>query len=214
MTSHLDAVRASYDTVAAAYADQLADELAGKPVDRAMLGVLAALAGDGPVGDLGCGPGRVSAYLHGLGVPDVVGVDLSPAMIAEARRRYPGPRFEVGSIDRLDGIADGGLAGAVAWYSIIHTPREGVPGLLAECRRVVRPGGPLLLAFQSIHPGMPDRVRVERAYGHEGLTLDAYRWDPGTVMALLVAAGFVAHTTAVREPQGRERTPQAYLIAV
>ncbi|MDP9793567.1 SAM-dependent methyltransferase [Catenuloplanes nepalensis] len=214
MTTHHAAVRASYDTVAAGYADALADDLAARPVDRAMLAVFAELAGHGPVGDLGCGPGRVAAHLRELGRTDVLGVDLSPAMIAEARRRHPGPRFEVGSIDRLSFVADGELAGAIAWYSIIHTPRELVPALFAEFRRVVRPTGPLLLAFQATTPSTPATVRVERAYGHGGLSLDAYRWDPAVVTDLLADAGFRPHTTAVRQPEAPEKVPQAYLLVV
>jgi SAM-dependent methyltransferase len=208
-------IRTTYDIVAADYADMFADHLAGNATDRAMLGLFAESVGPGTVGDLGCGPGRIATYLHGpLGLPDVLGIDLSPAMITEARRRYPGPRFEVGAIDRLDAIADGGLAGAIAWYSIIHTPRELVPALLAEFRRVVRAGGPLLVAFQSADPGRPDHRHIESAYGHDGLALDAYRWDAGVVSGLLAAAGFTVHVTTVREPEGLEPQRQAYLIAV
>ncbi len=60
-----------------------------------------AAAGLGPVGDLGCGTGRVTAHLRGLGA-DVFGVDLSPGMIAVAREAYPGLRFDVGSMAALD----------------------------------------------------------------------------------------------------------------
>ncbi len=208
-------IRTNYDTVAAGYADLLADHLAGNAADRAVLGLFAELAGTGgTVADLGCGPGRIATYLYGLGLTDLLAVDLSPAMIAEARRRYPGPRYEVGSIDRLDGIADGGLAAAMAWYSIIHTPRELVPALLTEFRRVVRPGGPLLLAFQSADPGLPDHRHIESAYGHDGLALDAYRWDAGVVTGLLADAGFTVRITTVREPEGLEPQRQVYLIAV
>ena len=81
---------------------------------------------DGPVADVGCGTGRLTAYLDGLGI-DVVGIDLSPGMIAVARRAYPALRFEVGSMTALD-LPDGGVAGVLAWYSIIHTPPDGPAG--------------------------------------------------------------------------------------
>ncbi|WP_052745466.1 class I SAM-dependent methyltransferase [Allosalinactinospora lopnorensis] len=80
--------------------------------------------------DLGCGPGRVTAYLDSLGVA-VFGLDLSPAMVALARRAYPGPRFDEGSMGALK-MADGALGGAVAWYSIIHTPPERLPAVFGE----------------------------------------------------------------------------------
>ena len=73
-------VRTSYDTVAASYAELLRDHLAGDPYDRAVLALFAELvrgAGGGPVADVGCGPGRLTAHLRELGV-DVVGIDLSP----------------------------------------------------------------------------------------------------------------------------------------
>lgn len=86
-------IRTSYDTVAASYAGQVREALAAEPYLRAALALLAdmvqAAGGGGPVADVGCGPGHVTAHLHGLGV-DAFGVDLSPAMIDVARRDHPG----------------------------------------------------------------------------------------------------------------------------
>jgi len=50
----------------------------------------------GLVVDLGCGPGILAAELARAG-HEVLGIDLSPAMIALARRRAPRARFRVGS---------------------------------------------------------------------------------------------------------------------
>src|SRR5437773_6198242 len=76
-------VRASYDRVAAEYAERIAGELAGKPFDRALLDRFADQVRPlGPVCDVGCGPGHVTAYLHERGL-DVFGVDLSPEMVAQ-----------------------------------------------------------------------------------------------------------------------------------
>ena len=38
--------------------------------------------------EVGCGPGHVTAYLAEAGA-DATGLDLSPGMVAEARRRFP-----------------------------------------------------------------------------------------------------------------------------
>src|SRR5579871_1948445 len=97
-------VRQSYDAVAEEYLERFRNELAGKPLDRALLACFAEEAGDGaPVADLGCGPGHVAAWLAGRGVASV-GIDLSPAMIAAGRRDYPGGvpsgRFPRASGDR------------------------------------------------------------------------------------------------------------------
>ncbi len=206
----LTSTRAAYDAVAESYAEQLADLLDTMPLDRALLGLFAELvkAGDpGPVGDLGCGPGRLTGHLAGLGL-DVFGVDLSPRMVAVARERHPHLRFEVGTLTALD-LPDRGLAAAVAWYSLIHTPPGALPDVVSELARVVRPGGELVLAFQA---GDDDHVHHEQGYGHE-IDLDGYRLSTESMVRVLAAAGFTVHTRVLREPEGREKTDQAFLLA-
>ena len=131
--SWLHVTRRSYDAVAVEYADLLRDELGARPWDRAMLAAFAEAVrtgGGGPVADLGCGPGRITAHLAALGL-DVHGIDLSPSMVGVARRSYPELRFAEGSMSDLD-LADGALGGIVAWYSVIHTPTERLPEMFAE----------------------------------------------------------------------------------
>lgn len=157
------------------------------------------------VADLGCGPGRVTAHLDGLGVR-AFGVDLSPAMVAVARRSYPGLRFEVGSMAALD-IADGVLGGVLAWYSTVHTPLSELPSVFAEFARVLAPGGHALIAF---HAG-DDRTRLEHAYGHP-VDLDVYGTPPDRMAALLADAGLTEAARLTREPDAQERSPQAFLL--
>ncbi|GAA1315042.1 class I SAM-dependent methyltransferase [Saccharothrix xinjiangensis] len=199
--------RTAYDTVAADYADLLRDSLTDPTTgtaDRAVLRMFADLVG-GPVADVGCGPGRITGHLRSLGV-DAFGVDLSPGMVAVARREHPGLRFEVGSMLDLD-LPDASLGGALAWYSVIHVPWDLHPVVFAEFHRVLAPGGLLLLAFQ-----IGDAVRrLEHGYGHD-IELDAYRLQPGRVLDQLAEAGFAPHTRLDREPVGSEKTRQGYLI--
>jgi SAM-dependent methyltransferase len=68
--------KAAYDAVAGLYAELFSDVLETLPVERAVLAAFAELV-EGPVADLGCGPGHVTAHLRSLGL-DVFGVDLSP----------------------------------------------------------------------------------------------------------------------------------------
>src|SRR3954470_11224930 len=132
----LDDTRKSYDTVAESYADRLRGALAREPFQRGVLALFAELvraAGTGPVADVGCGPGRITGYLHGAGL-DVFGIDLSPAMIDLARQDHPGLRFEVGSMTSLDLVGES-LTGLLAWFSLIHVPDEAIPTVLAEFHR-------------------------------------------------------------------------------
>ncbi|WBO64551.1 class I SAM-dependent methyltransferase [Streptomyces camelliae] len=205
----LTATRTFYDAIADDYAAHFQGEYTQRPLERALLGVYAELVGpNAAVADLGCGPGRVTARLASLGL-DVFGLDLSASMLAVARRENPGLRFEQGSMLELD-LADGTLAGVVSWYSSIHTPTDRLPALFAEFRRVLAPGGRLLLAFQC---GEEPR-RLERPFGHP-VTLDFLRRSPDTMAELLTAAGFTLLSRTVREPDERldEKVPQAFLFA-
>jgi SAM-dependent methyltransferase len=205
--AHVTRTRASYDAIAELYAEAHQDALAGNPWDRAMLATFAELVGGtGPVGDLGCGPGRITGHLASLGL-DVFGIDLSPGMVDAARRACPGLRFEVGSLEALP-LDDGTLAGALAWYSLIHTPPEVLPAVLAELARVLAPGGRLLTAFQV----GDERLSVSQGYGRE-VSLDAYRLRPDFVAELITGAGLEMEARLVREPQPSEKVPQAYLLA-
>ncbi|MFE5488855.1 class I SAM-dependent methyltransferase [Streptomyces virginiae] len=211
-SSYLHSVRASYDAVAVDCARLLGTELAGKPLDRAMLAAFAeCVRGEGggagrAVADLGCGPGRVTAHLDGLGVR-TFGVDLSPAMVAVARRTYPGLRFEVGSMSALD-VADGVLGGVLGWYSTLHTPPAELPSVFAEFARVLAPGGHALIAFEA----GDGRVRLEHAYGHP-VDLDVYRMTPDGIADLLAGAGLAEVARLLREPAGGESCPQGFLLA-
>jgi SAM-dependent methyltransferase len=202
----MDSTRDSYDTVAATYAAKFGAELDGKPLDRALLAAFAETV-SGPVADLGCGPGHLTAHLHGLGL-DAVGIDLSPEMIAVARRTYPGLPYEVGDLTRLDRAA-GIFGGIVAFYSIIHLPDERLPAAFAEFARVLAPGGQLLLAFQA---GADERLHQTDWHGH-GVDLDHYRRRPDTVADLLTAAGFEVRARLLREPEPAESTQRCYLLA-
>jgi ubiquinone/menaquinone biosynthesis C-methylase UbiE len=205
----LTSTRVSYDTVATDVAELWKDELAGQPLDRAILATFAELvltAGGGPVADIGCGTGRVTGHLHGLGV-DVFGIDLSPGMLAMARRDHPGLRFEVGSMTALN-VPDATLAGLMAYYSTIHIPDELLPQVFAEFSRVLAPGGHALLAFQV----GDEPLQMSEAFGHE-ITLEFHRRRPEHVAALLGDAGLPVHARAIREAGPTERTPHAYLLA-
>jgi SAM-dependent methyltransferase len=209
----LRATRESYDAVAADYAERFDDELAARPLDRAMLAgfaELVRLGGSRPVADIGCGTGRVTAWLAEQGV-SVSGIDLSPQMVAVARRSHPGLRFDVGSMLSLD-LPDGSLGGVLAWYSTIHVPDERLPEVLAGFYRVLAPGGLVLLGFQV----GDEPFRLTEALGHP-ISLDFQRRRPEQVAGLLSQAGLVVQAELLRQPDKDgdfpERTQQAFLLA-
>ncbi|GAA5022435.1 class I SAM-dependent methyltransferase [Kitasatospora paranensis] len=205
----LTSTRASYDAVAAGYAELFRAELESKPLERAALRAFAEFvlaAGGGPVADLGCGPGRVTAYLNTLGVA-AFGVDLSPRMVELARRAYPGLRFDEGSMTALD-LPDASLGGIAAVYSIIHIPDEALPALFAEFHRVLAPGGELLLIFQV----GDETVHRTSAFGGP-VSLDIRRRRPEAVADLLAGAGLPVHARFHRAPDAGEPSPRAFLLA-
>jgi SAM-dependent methyltransferase len=211
---HVAAARAVYDVSTKRYVSFVGTEITAAtegPVDRSLLRAFVefvAASRSARVADVGCGPGRVAAYLAAKGL-DAIGIDVSPAMLAEARRAHPDIEFAEGRLDDLP-IADGALAGAVCWYSIIYTPPERLDDAFAELRRVVEPGGHLLLAFQAGDGGPTHRTD---AHG-TGLALTLYRHWLGDLTLRLERARFVVRATAERAPElDHESTPQAFVIA-
>jgi SAM-dependent methyltransferase len=209
-SAFLDTTRASYDRIAEDYAKRYRAALTEVPFERAMLAAFAELvlgAGGGLVADIGSGPGHVTEYLNRLGLT-MFGVDLSPGMLAVARRAYPALRFDAGTMTALD-LPDGALAGVVAFYSIIHIPTDRLGQVFAEFHRVLAAGGHVLLAFQR---GDEPGHRCE-AFGHE-IALDFYLRQPELVAELLTQAGFAVRAQLVREPDPPdEKAPRVILLA-
>jgi SAM-dependent methyltransferase len=173
--------RNSYDTVAVSYADYTRDLLDGLPHLRAALRLFAEQV-DGPVADVGCGPGDITALLHTLGV-DAFGIDLSPGMIELARRNHPGLRFEVGSMTEPLGTS---VAGILSWWSLIHVPDDEVPVVFEHFHRALQPGGLVQLGF---HVG--DRTNVKtQGYGGHPMRVHVHLRPPERVAEWLRAAGF------------------------
>jgi SAM-dependent methyltransferase len=204
----LSDTRSSYDTDAAGYAEKVRGLLDQMPYLRASLTLFAELvrgAGGGPVADVGCGPGYVTGYLHDAGV-DAFGIDLSPEMIAIARRDYPGLRFEVGTMTDLD-LADGLLVGLIAFWSVIHVPDYAIPGVFEQFRRVLRPQGLLLVGF---HVGDETRHTSE-GYTGRPVNVVSHHRRPSKVMDWLRDAGFTMEAELVIGPD--EDVPGAVLFA-
>lgn len=182
--SDLEDVRSSYDRVADTYVAMGIGDLGPDPWLRAALVAFAEQVRDlGPVLDVGCGPGTVTAYLSGLGL-DVSGVDLSPRMVDHARRLHPGHRFAVASATDLR-LAPASLGGVLGWWSLFNLPRDTLPDVLGSFARALVPDGQVLIGT---HVGDGDIARTE-AYGDVPVSWTTHLWRPEQLMDLLVAAG-------------------------
>ena len=199
----------SYDTVADEYVRRIYDELRHKPLDRQLLERFAmSVRGHGPVCDLGCGPGHVTRHLHDLGV-EICGVDVSPGMILKARELNPDIEFHEGDMLAL-ADADETWAGITAFYSIIHIPRDQVVDALREMRRVLQPGGWLLLTF---HLG-DETIHLDEWWGMQ-VDVDFFFFGSSEMASLLSDAGLEVGEIIERDPYAEVEHPsrRAYIFA-
>jgi trans-aconitate methyltransferase len=113
-------VRYCYDKTASAYAGNYFGELEKKNLDRILLEAFAKKNKEyGKMIDLGCGPGDTTNFLSKNGVKDILGIDLSAAMVEEARKLSPDLEFQMADMLRLP-YNDKSFGSALAFYSIVH----------------------------------------------------------------------------------------------
>ena len=201
---------ASYDEVAAEYTRRIADELDHKPFDRDLLDRFAAMFGPGDtVCDIGCGPAHIARYLSQRGV-SVIGIDLSPEMVAQARGLNPHLDIRQGDMLALD-VTNGAWAGIVAFYSIIHIQRTDVVRALRELGRCLRPGGPLLMSF---HIG-DEVVHLDELWDHP-VNMDFIFFRTDEMLGYLTDAGFAVDDTVERDPYPdvEYQSRRAYILAI
>ncbi len=204
--------RSTFDAVAEEYAKLMAESVTDEPLDRAVLAAFIELVkstGGGPVADVGCGTGRLTAQLADADL-NTLGLDLSEGMVRVGHTARPDLSFGVAHAAALP-LRSGAVGAVLAWYSIINTRPDLIPTVLDEFWRVLRPGGPLVLAFQC---GQGERVDRETAYGHV-LPITYFRHRIEDVMDYALAAGFRIYATVQRNPAlPHETTPQGFILAL
>jgi SAM-dependent methyltransferase len=202
-------IKSGYDRAAAGYARKWFHELDHKPLDRLLLNHFHALTENlGKVCDMGCGPGEVAHYLKERGA-DVMGIDLSEAMIREAKGLNPDIDFRVDDMFGLK-LEDGSLAGIAAFYAIVNYGLGDIPLFAREFHRVLRKEGILFLAF---HIG-DEKVHVVDFFGHQ-VNLDFHYYDQDKIIDILERTGFDMVDVVIRYPYAdvEPQTKRAYVFA-
>ncbi|MGL5849571.1 MAG: class I SAM-dependent methyltransferase [Phycicoccus sp.] len=208
-----DEVRSAYDAIAADYATAYPTTEPESAVDLAVVDHLVELLRGGVPAprmlDAGCGTGRMTRYLADRGCV-TVGMDLSPGMLAMARRDHPDLPVHLADVLDLP-FGEAAFDGVLLWYSLIHLSDDELPRALAESARVIRPAGLVLVAFQA-GDGPWDVGAGLRRWGHD-VSLVRNQRTPERVAAALSEVGFAEEVRLVRGPVRGERHPQAFVLA-
>lgn len=199
-----------YNKVADDYAIERWDELSKKHIDRLLLTEFASVNKDkGLCADFGCGPGQTTKFLYDNGLKDIVGIDLSPAMVSTARRLSPEIKFETGDLLNI-GYPSEYFGSVLAFYSIVHFDTDQVRKCFGEINRVLKPGGDFLFSF---HVG-DEIVHFDKAHEKE-IDIDLYFYKTDHIVSLLDGAGFnIADAIERRPHENMEyQTRRAYIWA-
>jgi SAM-dependent methyltransferase len=205
---YFDDTEHGYSSVADEYAEKFFGELAYKPRDRELLDRLIRDVGSlAPICDMGCGPGQIARYLKDHGA-DALGVDLSSRMVEAARKLSPDIPFFQGNMLVLD-FPEATWGGIAAFYSLIHIPRPRLLDALSELRRVLRPGGILLVSY---HVGA-ETVHFDE-WWEKPVKLDFNFLETPLVADLLAKAGLTVEDVIERAPYPEEHpSRRGYIFA-
>lgn len=181
--------------------DRLRGELYGHAFTQAAL--LALVPSEWTVADLGCGSGHVAAALAPV-VRSVVGVDQSAAMLKAAQKRTAGfdnVELRQGTLEALP-LEDASADAALLLLALTYVEEPLVA--LSEARRVLRPGGRLVVVDLLRH----DREEFRRQLGQQCLG-----FEPAALLALAREAGLEPTPARVLPPEPQAKGPALLLLA-
>ena len=192
--------------------------------------------------DIACGEGYLSRSLAQLGPQEVIGIDLSAALIdiADQRKNASNLSYRVDDAQQLQTFSDASIDIAVSQLAIMDIPDH--RALFRSVRRVLKAGGTFV--FSMLHPCFetpfhaPEEspflvdtngtaiAYVVRRYGSEGFWqsggtgvrghMGAYHRKLSTLLNELLAAGFLLEKLDEPVVEGRgllSQVPQALLVA-
>jgi SAM-dependent methyltransferase len=156
-------MRATWDALASDPDAFVGDPARGREELDALFGRLGADPRAGMCIEVGCGPGRMTAGLAER-FDRVLALDVSPAMLKQARQAIPDEHVEFRAIsgERLDDVEDACADVVICYLVLQHLPsREVVLSYISEFARVLKPGGEAFVQLPVLEAG--PRPRIWRA---------------------------------------------------
>ncbi len=185
----IKSVKDDYDDIPEDYAYEFyGDTSDNEFIDK----FLSSLSGGDKVLDAGCGVGDDCEYMDKKGFK-AYGIDFSKGMLKEAKERYPQGRYwkaDMTTIPFRDGLFDGILANC----SLFHIPTELVGKALNEFKRVLKPGGKILLILLE---GIGEQM-VEEPY-RPGKYVYTKFYTREEITQLLTEHGFKVEDVAIQK---------------
>lgn len=147
--SDIDAVREMYDSEAEAYSTMMDSEIKHPLYSDTLERLKARIAGiSGAIIDAPCGSGHMLSMYHEQFDAEraLVGIDLSPQMVAIASKRLgSAAEITIGDIRELKNVPSNSAAAVISHFAFHHLDADGVLQALKEWHRVLRVGGQLVI---------------------------------------------------------------------
>ena len=153
-------MRATWDALASDPDAYVGDPARGREELDALFGRLGADPRGGTCIEVGSGPGRMTAGLAER-FDRVLALDVSPAMLEQARKAIPDDHVEFRAIsgERLDGVEDASADVVICYLVLQHLPsRDVVLSYISEFARVLKPGGEAFVQVPVLEAGVRPRL--------------------------------------------------------